>query len=42
MRIGKTITTKNAPRRKAVKVKTQPAGIPIELPKKKEADVPTK
>lgn len=41
MKIGKTTKITTAPKRKAVKVqpKALPVGIPIELPKKKEADV---
>ena len=44
MKIGKPIKVVTTPRRKFVKVmpKEQPAGIPITLPKKKEADVTTK
>lgn len=42
MKIGKTTTTRVAPKRKQVKVEPKPIGIPVELPKKKEADVPSK
>lgn len=43
MRIGKVTTTTSAPkRRKFVKVKPTEQPIPVQLPKKKEADVPTK
>lgn len=44
MKIGKPVINKTTPTRRAVKVKTTktPVGIPIQLPKKKEADVTSK
>ncbi len=43
MKIGKPTITKSAPKRKQGKIgKTEDQPIPVQLPKKKEADVPSK